>query len=153
MIVKTGNMWSVYKESELFLITTNSFIKKDGRLTMGAGIAKQAKDRFKAVNLDMAFGMAIEDNCGHLGKYGLIVSDFWPISKLGMFQTKQHWKTPSDLSLIAYSTEKLINFCEKNKFPRVDLNYPGIGYGGLKESSVFQIIRDLPDCVNVWNDK
>lgn len=150
MIEKTGNMWSVYDTTDLFLITTNSFIKQDGTLVMGAGIAKQARDRFKEVHLDGAFGMAIEDKCGHLGKYGLIVSKFWPISRLGMFQVKYNWKDKADLKLIEYSTQQLIEFCQKNKYPRVDLNYPGIGNGKLQEKDVYEVIKYLPNCVNVW---
>lgn len=149
MIVKTGDMWSAYSDSDLFLITTNSFLKKEeSRLTMGVGIAKQAKERFP--NLDRDLGQAVQDKCGHLGKYGLLVSDFWPISRLGIFQVKYHWRDNADLGLIAYSTQQLINFCVDNKFPRVDLNYPGIGNGKLQESDVHNIVKDLPDCVHLW---
>lgn len=151
MKVQTGNMWSIYDETDLFLITTNSFLKKDdSRLVMGAGIAKQARDKFKDVNLDRALGMAIEDRCGHLGEYGLIVSEFWPISKLGIFQVKYHWKDKAKYALIERSTDMLCKWIEKNNPARVDINYPGIGNGGLDEKTVHGFIQKLPGCVNVW---
>lgn len=38
-----GDMWSVYDDADLFLITTNSTLKKNGALAMGRGIAQQAR--------------------------------------------------------------------------------------------------------------
>ena len=38
-IFKTGNMWTAFDETALFLLTTNSTVKRNGALVMGRGIA------------------------------------------------------------------------------------------------------------------
>jgi len=99
MILEYGDMWSVWSETYLFLITANSFVKRNGCLVMGAGIARQARDRFPG--LDATLGQAIRETCGHpsigsgrrLGEYGLLISPRWPASRLGLFQVKYHWST------------------------------------------------------------
>jgi hypothetical protein len=151
MLTQTGNMWNAYKDADLFLITTNSFVKKDGRLVMGAGIAKQARDRY--TDLDLSMGQYVEDNGGHLGRYGLIVSNFWPLSRMGLFQVKYHWRDSADISLVEFSTNKLLQWIKKHdkeNVMRIHLNYPAIGNGGLTEEKVFPIISELPDNVTVW---
>ena len=45
MILEHGDMWSVFGKTDLFCITTNSFIRRDGQLVMGRGIALAAKKR------------------------------------------------------------------------------------------------------------
>ena len=72
MRFRSGDMWDVYNEADLFLVTSNSFVKKDERLVMGAGIAKEALDRFP--NIDLRLGQAIQFEDKHLGVYGLLVS-------------------------------------------------------------------------------
>ncbi len=51
---RLGNMWTAYEPADLFLITTNSTIRRDGALVMGRGIARQAKERFP--DLDVTLG-------------------------------------------------------------------------------------------------
>ncbi|MEK6860596.1 MAG: hypothetical protein AABY07_01375 [Nanoarchaeota archaeon] len=46
MILVKGNMWDELGKAELILVTANSNIKKNGALVMGAGAAKEARDRF-----------------------------------------------------------------------------------------------------------
>lgn len=149
MNISYGNMWDVYDEADLFLITTNSFIKRNGALVMGAGIAREARDRFPG--LDLALGRKIK----HLGKYGLIVSEKWPDKKLGAFQVKYHFKDSASLELIEYSCNDLITFITQNtlRFGTVHLNYPGIGNGKLTEDDVYPIVRKLPDCVTLWEQR
>ena len=147
MILRQGDMWSAFDGADLFLITTNSTIKKNGRLVMGAGIAKQARDRYKG--LDLALGRRIEN----MGTYGLIVSENWPESKLGAFQVKWHYKDKADLGLIGFSVYALRMFVEYNVVLNVHLNFPGIGNGGLNRDDVLPIVQTLPDNVHIWEYK
>lgn len=142
-IFRTGNMWDQWQESSLFLITTNSTVKKNGRLVMGRGIAQQARDKFPG--LDLALGKQIE-----YSKYGLLISLDWPRKKLGCFQVKYNWYDKADLDLIKHSTEMLLGFIKTSKPKLVSLNFPGIGYGGFSRDLVLPIISVLPDCVPVW---
>lgn len=143
MEIKIGNMWDAYNEADLFLITTNSTLYGH-KLAMGAGIALEANQRFKG--LDLALGERIEP----FGVYGLLVSENWPTAKLGAFQTKIDATKSSYLWLIHYSALLLDQFIRKNKVLMVHLNFPGIGYGHLAEEHVLPKIEFLPDNVIIW---
>ena len=109
----TGDMWTTFTETDLFLITTNATIKRNGALVMGRGIARQARDRFPG--LDVALGKQIKNVCGNpstqlrsgQGQYGLLVSPRWPRAKLGAFQVKRHYSQLASLELIRRSTTAL----------------------------------------------
>jgi len=148
MILEYGNMWSIWSKTDLFLITTNSFVKHTGQLVMGAGIARQARDRFPS--LDTTLGQAIRETCGHLGEYGLFISPRWPATRLGLFQVKRHWSTDAILDLIHQSADQLTQWASTHPDCRIDLNFPGIGNGRLSPDQVLPVIKQLPDNVHVW---
>lgn len=143
-----GDMWTAFASADLFLITTNSAIRKDGVLVMGRGIARQARERFPG--LDAALGKQILNGCGNLGQYGLLVSPRWPAAKLGAFQVKAHYSQPADLKLIRHSTAMLCAWCAAYPDAQVVLNYPGIGNGRLRRETILPIIAQLPEQVTIW---
>jgi hypothetical protein len=145
---KTGDMWQHYNKADLFLITTNSFIKADGELTMGAGIAKEAKERFPSLPLQA--GNIVKQYCGHLGKYGLYVSKHWPATKLGLFQTKFHWRDSADIDLIKRSVTMLDFWLIGRDDKTVCFNFPGIGNGGLDRDIVKPLLDVLPSNVFIF---
>ena len=146
MKLAAGDMWSAWSSVDLFLITTNSTVRRDGALVMGRGIAKEAATRWP--RLPYSLGNRISS----LGtdKYGIIVSAFWPKTKIGAFQVKVYWGDPADLDLILFSTKKLIHWCGLHPSAAVALNFPGIGNGRQDPANVLPIIRKLPDQVTVW---
>jgi len=154
---RQGDMWSVYREADLFLITTNATLKQNGALVMGRGIARQARDRFPG--LDLALGRRIQLVCGSsanalrtgLSAYGLLISPRWPAAKLGAFQVKTHYRQTADLHLIARSAEALAVWCEAHPQVRVHLNYPGIGNGRLCHTDVWPLVARLPETVTLWS--
>jgi len=148
MILQVGNMWDMWDTADLFLITTNSTIKKNGALVMGRGIAHQARDRFSGI--DHTWGQHIEQLCGHLGVYGLLISAAWPDKKIGAFQVKQHFRDRADPALIAASAARLRAWCTTHPQATVHLNFPGIGNGRLDRSVVLPLLHRLPDSVTVW---
>ena len=143
---QTGNMWDSFDEpNSLFLITTNSFIKKDGDLVMGRGIAAEAKKRYP--KLPAAFGAHIT----HGGKYGLLVG---PNCKMGAFQVKYHFRDKAQLKLIAYSCEKLMDWLDANPGYSANLPLPGCGNGKLDPKLVWPILEELLDKrVTIWTFK
>ena len=143
-----GDLWTAFAPTNLFLITTNSTIRKDGALIMGRGIAQQARDRFPG--LDVVLGKQILSLCGQKGQYGLLVSPRWPESKLGAFQVKGHYSQPASLKLIHHSTTRLCEWCTAHPDAQVVLNFPGIGNGSLCREVVLPIIAQLPKQVTVW---
>jgi hypothetical protein len=148
MKVHFGNMWSVFTSVDLFCITTNSITRKDGELVMGRGIAQQARDRYPGLGL--ALGNAISDAGMHGEVYGLLVSPSWPIKKLAAFQVKVNWQASADLNIIRESARALYKFAKANPDKTIALNFPGIGYGKLDYNDVLEIVKHLPDNVQLW---
>lgn len=145
---KTGNIWSVFNEVDLFLITTNATLKRNGALVMGRGIARQARDRFPG--LDAALGKQILTVCGDQGVYSLLVSPRWPKARLGAFQVKRHYSQPASLALIRHSVAALCAWCAEYPDALVALNFPGIGNGRLCREVVLPIVMQLPNQVTIW---
>ncbi|MAU00704.1 MAG: hypothetical protein KC449_22540 [Anaerolineales bacterium] len=145
---KRGDMWTTFAAADLFLITTNSAIRKDGVLIMGRGIARQARERFPG--LAEALGQHILNTCGELGEYSLLISPRWPTAKLGAFQVKRHYNQTACLELIRRSTAALRAWCIEYPDASVHLNFPGVGYGRLRREDVLPIIALLPDQVTIW---
>lgn len=142
---KTYNMWDDYHKADLFLITTNSFVK-NGKLVMGAGIAKEAKNRFP--DLPLQAGKRILKQCGNLNSYGLLVSENWPKNKIGLFQTKRNWQDKSSIEIIKRSLYDLDFWLIGRDDKIVCLPFPGIGNGGLSREEILPLLEFLPD--NVW---
>lgn len=145
---KRGNMWNAFENTDAFCITTNSYIRNDGEVVMGRGIAKQAKQLFE--DLPLALGNKIEESCGHLGTYGLMPSNRSKIDQMVAFQVKTHFKNDADLSLIEGSAKALGQMAYTYSDRRFDLNFPGIGNGGRSQDEVMPIVEQLPDNVHIW---
>jgi len=142
-VFKTGDMWSVFDTVDYFVITTNAILKKNNALVMGAGIAKQVRDRYPGI--DVEIGNAINQTCGYAGEYGLLIGN-----KIGVFQVKYHYKQTANLGLISQSAKELAAHAEANPDKTYALNYPGIGNGGLKRWLVEPLLEILPDNVQIW---
>jgi hypothetical protein len=147
MILERGNMWDVFGNTELFLITTNPIVNGQGLAVMGRGIAKQAADRFPTIRAD--FAEVINNptrvwECDVIGRYD--------DQLVGFFMVKDHWAAPARIDIISKSVDDLVQWIEESDNPlsRVDLNFPGIGNGGLDRELVLPIIEQLPDNVHIW---
>ena len=139
------DLWKYEGKADLIVISTNSYIKKDGELVMGRGLALQAKNRYP--ELPRLFGQKIP----HLGVYGLVVVKHQ--GKLfGAFQVKRHFRDRAEIALIENSTRKLRDFLKENPVSVV-MNFPGIGYGRLrnKVGEIKEILDTLPENVQVFN--
>jgi len=144
MLRQVGNMWHEYTTAPdmLFLFTANNVVK-DGRLVMGAGSAKQARDMFPG--LDKEIGQVIiAKPSTYKGNYGVIIGS----GNVGAFQTKKHYRDKSSEDIIRFSVNVLLAYCEK--YSIIHMPYPGIGYGGMSMEHVENIISVLPDNVHVW---
>lgn len=144
-IYEYGNMWNVLPDvTDVFVITTNSYIKNDGSVVMGRGIARQVRDRFDGI--DKEAGQKIQHN----SFYG-----FKPVSKkkgtfISFFQVKRHFKNKADLKLIQKSADSLAEQARKDLDVRFDLNFPGIGNGKRDVAEVKPILDGIPDNVHIW---
>lgn len=163
----------------LFLFTGNGMIKFGSgypELVMGAGIAKEFKDRFPTLPSHMAekiYDMAesqIVLSPGAAGlrgpwEYNLMIYDLqnsgdfftagyeYPKTWLvGAFQSKLNWKDKSSLELIRTSAEALTDWALKNPDWEIRSAMPGCGNGGLTPDEVIGVLKDLgmPDNVKFF---
>lgn len=137
----TGNMWTAFNQVHHFTVTTNAFIKNNGALVMGAGIAKQVRDQFPGVDLEL----------------GSLIRSWGPeygfrkgTGPLAVFQVKHHFKDHADLELITLSANMMAADALENPTKIYALNYPGIGNGKLQMAQVKPIIEQLPVNVHIW---
>ena len=146
-----GNMWASYTDYHLVLVTTNSYIKSNGRLVMGTGAAREALKRLPGI--DKQIGSLILRRSGHLGKYGLIVPT-GDMPEIGAFQVKYSPFKKAVLELIGLSAEMLYGVVDRYSVLgydiKVALNFLGIGFGQLTRAEVMPIIEELQDNVEVW---
>lgn len=155
MILKKGNLFADFydKKDVMYLATGNSVIKHDNRLVMGGGSAKELLEYCTNIDFDFAKIIGKRYSYYFIPHNYLVQTYFDEYSSIyvGLFQTKTHWKDPSDTNLINVSTNYLYRYATVY---RPDLTYrlpfPGIGLGQLKREDVLPLIEVLPDNVEVW---
>lgn len=139
MILRTGNVLD--SGSDILLFTSNNVLNSKGELVMGRGNAREFKQKFPY--LPLLIGDSITKEL-----YGCVI--FLSVG-LGCFQTKKHWRQPSTLEIIKFSTEYLINWIDDFEFTgNIAMPFPGIGNGGLSKDEVIPIISSLPDNVEIY---
>ena len=126
MIEVKGNILSreVMEEADAICFTSNGVVRTNGRLVMGAGVAKAFRDRF--YNIDMEAGKMVKAN----GNICQVIKKT-PYCSIVAFPTKNHWRNQSDLALMKQSAEQLMKLVEDNKWNTVYLPRPGCSNGGL----------------------
>ena len=146
MNLMKGNMWDTWPTTDYFIFTGNSFIKRNGALVMGRGIAREVRDKWPGI--DVEIGRELMKHIHTDNFYGLVLGE-----KIGVFQVKHHFSDPAELILIAASAELLRIEAEDHPHARYALNFPGIGNGHLKYDNVLPLLKHLPDNVNIWTFK
>lgn len=127
-------------------ITTNSILKKNGELVMGAGVALRAKELYP--ELPKVFGCKILS----IGKVG----DFYGVLKHGVyfaFQTKRHYKDKSDIRDVYESINMLNGISTQYQDKTFALPFPAINNGGLSRDKVLPYLEKLPNNVFVYELK
>lgn len=112
-------------ESEAVCITTNGIIKTNGRAVMGAGIARQANQKYH-LDEELARHLQIAGNTPHLFTQRGIRN-----CRLISFPTKHDWRDSSNLNLIRTSAKHLVNIVNQQNLTRCYLVPPGCGLGNL----------------------
>ncbi len=127
MIEIEGDLFE--QKCDAICIPVNRTVKKDGSAVMSAGVAKQAVERFPA--LDLHWGHLLE----HYNEPGFerlfrtyLESDDYAIV---FFPTKDDWKKKSTLQLLVRSAERLVNLAATEPWERICLPRVGAGLGGL----------------------
>ena len=133
MIHVTGSMWDKLG-TEIPIIPTNGIVEpRREKAVMGGGVAAQARARF--------INILQHGNHVFYHEYHNVIT----------FPTKDHFRDPADLDLIAQSTEELLALIDT--MPR-DTLYAmpkvGTGLGRRSWSEIEPIVRKLPDTVTLY---
>lgn len=145
MFIVNKDIWLDADELDYICITTNSVVKNNFDLVMGAGIAKEANNRVKGLAKD--FGRQICQLEKKMGVYGLLVDK---TKKYIAFQTKIHYKDGSPLHVVQKSTRLLYNLAIALPDKTFGLPYPAVNHGGRSKAEIYPIISVLPDNVIVY---
>lgn len=126
----------VLTQADAICVTTNGIVRRDGRAVMGAGVAKAFRDTFPDIDERLAQCLKKHGNqvarIGNAGTKGPIILSF---------PTKQDWKNPSNLPLIARSAEQLRRFADVLKLNSIWVPRPGCSNGGLNWADVKPILE------------
>lgn len=158
MRLRTGNLWDAPGEvgATLIAVTTNSYVHRigsnPGPLAMGAGAALEAHERYP--QLAQTAGVLLRQVVGFRpGLYGVLPRYGWvvvPEPRIGLFQTKYHYRQNADLELIKFSVARLLDWLDLHPAEVVALNFPGIGYGRLSRERVLPFLELLPERVVIY---
>ena len=144
MLEQSGNLWDLAKLPNILVISTNGFVKKNNECVMGRGIAKEAKEKFPSIALDL--GHFIQESGNYVHDLG-IYDDYYIYS----FPVKHNWWEKADIKLIENSAKQLavaiaIDFLEHEKIGmQVFIPQVGCGNGGLNWEDVKKIISPILD--------
>jgi hypothetical protein len=138
-----ANMWD--NPATYTVITTNSYVKRNGDLVMGRGAALEASRIYPGCA--KSFGDIIK--LFSPDPYYLIACPGY--HNLLAFQVKYNWWEDADLDLIASSARRL-NAYARYLVPAASfaMNFPGIGNGRLHRNDVLPLLQCLPDNVNIY---
>lgn len=140
---RAGNVWDVHDQYNWVVITSNGFVKRNGECVMGAGVAKEAKQRFPTVPATVGKGIK---------KYGNVPL-FLPDKSIATFPVKHNWWEQADLELIRQSCE--LFKAKMTKLPKTvfHLPRPGCGNGRLTWEEVGPVLKryfDNDPRVVIW---
>jgi hypothetical protein len=94
MVRSSANIWDDHAAGQYAVIPTNTVVKSNGEAVMGAGLAKQARDRFKG--LAARYGAHLREAQAN-GTSAMLVDHE---NRLILVPTKGDWKLPSSVEQV-----------------------------------------------------
>ncbi|HEY8531124.1 MAG TPA: hypothetical protein VIL08_02640 [Limnochorda sp.] len=136
MKVAYGDIWQLYDQGMAVVIPTNMCKRQNGEAVMGAGLARQATERFPW--LAKQYGELLHCEVPRF---------IFPEHRLILIPTKRDWREPSPLSLV----EEGVRWLQKQELLFAAWNWEvavpplGCGLGGLPFEKVRPILEQLSD--------
>lgn len=142
MIEVKGELWDY--DADVYVITTNGAVRKDGAAVMGRGCALEAKS--VDPGCEYRLGARIAQSGNHCFNFGHFMKDS-RTRELWSFPVKHHWKQKADLDLIQRSAEDIVFALSLMSYPvdTVVIPRPGCGNGGLDWADVRPRIESILD--------
>lgn len=134
------------QERNCYMCTTNTTLKSNGDLVMGAGNAKAFADVYTGAPEYFGYLVKSNPNKVHIG----INSSNGVIA---VFPVKHHWSKPADIELVKSSIKQLKEIANMHSNWVFHLPYPAIGRGGLSVETVEPLLITLPDNVLIYKGK
>jgi len=129
-------------KADAICFTSNGSIKKNGALIMGAGVAKQFRDRFPG--MDITAGQKVKKN----GNRCQVIETF-KIEKRFLsvlaFPTKHSPWEDSDIELIRKSAQQIVEIADANSWKKVLIPAPGVNNGNLRWVDVRPVLEEILD--------
>lgn len=131
-----GNILSdiVLNQADAICIPTNGKTKKNGAAVMGAGLAKQARNKWPGIDIQLGHYL---ENLGNIVCGLLKDGECWIVS----FPTKNDWKDSASLELIEKSAVLLEDLANQFKWNTIFLPPVGCGLGGLSFDAVKPVLE------------
>jgi hypothetical protein len=146
MIERLANLWE--EPCDARCITTNGFIKNNGKLVMGAGTAGQAQSRYP--RFPKLAGDAVKQHGNHVFPFS--IGELWSYGDPDdhclyyiTFPVKSVWYEKAELELIERSAHELMSVINKLELKKVLLPLPGCGNGQLSWTDVRPVLEPILD--------
>ena len=138
MIIKRENIFESACTYDAICVTTNGIVNRQGKLVMGAGLARQFNKNYPG--LDYELGQKINT----YGNQPFLV--YKKKQAIVSFPTKNNWKDKSDIELIVNSAKKINRIAQSRFWGKVAIPAPGIGLGGLSwKTDVYPRLKNILD--------
>lgn len=130
-----GDIWEYHSQNFPIIVPTNGAVNSQGKCVMGAGIAKEAAEKFPGLPLKV--GKHIK----RFGNRGAFFDEFGIFT----FPTKHHWNLDSDPDLIHMSCKNLMLSSNFYGFTSIYMPRVGCGNGKLLWEDVEPILDSVLD--------
>lgn len=127
------DVWDLHAAGAWVVIPTNQQTRNDGTAVMGAGLARQAADRFPGLAADYGKALRRGDLCVAYEQRRLLC-----------VPTKRHWKDQSQLADIGHVVGRLRQWAKRSLPDMVAVPALGCGHGGLDWVDVEPLLDTLP---------
>lgn len=119
------DVWDFHAKGYFVVITTNRRLRSDGTAVMGAGLAKQAAERYP--DLPRRYGCCLAEGRDRMS---------FPAYRLLLAPTKDDWRLPAVPSLVSELFTAVAQWCLAHPDGAAVLAAPGCGQGGLEWAEV-----------------
>lgn len=137
MKIIEGDLFAL--EGDCLCVPTNGIVSA-GKLIMGAGVAKEFRDKYRRIDYKLG------DLVSNKGNHCYLVKDSESNQWIMSFPTKNHFMDASPLKLVVQSAREAVVLADAMGLKNILLPAPGCGLGGLDwETQVKPAIEDILD--------